>query len=95
MDDIVKDVNDNFDEADPAGSPNIQFKGSDDFLRQKVRIATPSFRLIFTNDFSSTSIYPARCRPLSTRTSSTKGREVEWSLRMERVSRYARYLRLS
>ncbi|KIP02780.1 hypothetical protein PHLGIDRAFT_111646 [Phlebiopsis gigantea 11061_1 CR5-6] len=35
MDDIVKDVNDNFDEADPAGSPNIQFKGSDDFLRQK------------------------------------------------------------
>ena len=36
MDDIVKDVNESFDATDPTGSPNIQFKGSDDYLRQKV-----------------------------------------------------------
>ncbi|GJE91600.1 late secretory pathway protein AVL9 [Phanerochaete sordida] len=35
MDDVVKDVNESFDAADPSGSPNIQFKGSDDYLRQK------------------------------------------------------------
>ncbi|EKM52115.1 uncharacterized protein PHACADRAFT_128297 [Phanerochaete carnosa HHB-10118-sp] len=35
MDDVVKDVNDSFDASDPTSSPSIQFKGSDDFLRQK------------------------------------------------------------
>ncbi|KAI0685340.1 transport protein Avl9-domain-containing protein [Cytidiella melzeri] len=38
MDDIVKDVNDNW-EGDLLGSPTIQFKGSDDYLRQKYGIA--------------------------------------------------------
>ncbi|KAI0772283.1 transport protein Avl9-domain-containing protein [Irpex lacteus] len=34
MDDVVKDVNDSW-EGDVTGTPTIQFKGSDDYLRQK------------------------------------------------------------
>ncbi|KAI0086881.1 transport protein Avl9-domain-containing protein [Irpex rosettiformis] len=34
MDDVVKDVNDSW-EGDLTGTPTIQFKGSDDYLRQK------------------------------------------------------------
>ncbi|KAF9013167.1 transport protein Avl9-domain-containing protein [Cyathus striatus] len=35
MDDIVKDVNEGWDEKDPTRSPSMQFKGSDDYLRAK------------------------------------------------------------
>ncbi|KAH8114416.1 transport protein Avl9-domain-containing protein [Phellopilus nigrolimitatus] len=35
MDDIVRDVNEGWDDADPNQSANIQFKGSDDYLRTK------------------------------------------------------------
>ncbi|TFK33030.1 transport protein Avl9-domain-containing protein, partial [Crucibulum laeve] len=35
MDDIVTDVNDGWDDADPTKSPGMQFKGSDDYLRTK------------------------------------------------------------
>lgn len=35
MDDIVHDVNDGWDDEDPTRSLNMQFKGSDDYVRQK------------------------------------------------------------
>ncbi|KZT27431.1 hypothetical protein NEOLEDRAFT_1060681 [Neolentinus lepideus HHB14362 ss-1] len=35
MDEIVKDVNDGWDEKDPTRSVGMQFKGSDDYLRSK------------------------------------------------------------
>ncbi|KAJ7578173.1 transport protein Avl9-domain-containing protein [Mycena floridula] len=35
MDDIVRDVNDNWNEEDPSRPLGIQFKGSDDYLRSK------------------------------------------------------------
>lgn len=35
MDDLVRDVNDGYDETDPSRSVSMQFKGSDDYLRSK------------------------------------------------------------
>ncbi|KAJ3554364.1 hypothetical protein NP233_g12437 [Leucocoprinus birnbaumii] len=35
MDDIVHDVNESWDDADPTKNASLQFKGSDDYLRQK------------------------------------------------------------
>jgi len=36
MDDIVKDVNEGWNEKDPTRPLTMQFKGSDDYLRAKV-----------------------------------------------------------
>lgn len=36
MDDIVRDVNDGWNDADPTRPNGMQFKGSDDYLRTKV-----------------------------------------------------------
>ncbi|KAI5118799.1 hypothetical protein M0805_005141 [Coniferiporia weirii] len=35
MDDIVKDVNESWDDSDPSRTANLQFKGSDDYIRTK------------------------------------------------------------
>lgn len=37
MDDIVKDVNESWNDKDPSRPLTMQFKGSDDYLRAKVR----------------------------------------------------------
>jgi hypothetical protein len=35
MDEVVKDVNESWDEGEPGGGRSLHFKGSDDYLRQK------------------------------------------------------------
>lgn len=75
MDDIIKDVNEGWDED----GQRTQFRGSDDYLRQKVSemLADDSDRhRSFQN--SSRSIYPEPLHPSSTRTSLRRVKETTW-----------------
>lgn len=47
MDDIVRDVNDGWNDEDPTRPNGMQFKGSDDYLRTKVCHDFPSFNCTF------------------------------------------------
>ena len=72
MDDIVRDVNDGWNEKDPSRPLTMQFKGSDDYLRAKVDGfvgATLGIALLTDHTPKSLKITSVqRCRPSSTRT---------------------------
>ena len=75
MDEIIKDVNEGWDEEGQL----TQFKGSDDYLRQKVSETSARDISIFTFENSSRSISPGPFRLSSMPTLLRRVKETTWS----------------